>query len=66
VECETCRPGGTLILPRWKYCPDEEGIETAILLMVIPPRYGRVRNAALLKKRSKPNTMSTWRGGDDF
>jgi hypothetical protein len=46
--------------------PAEEEIETAILLLVIPPRNGGVGSVALLKKGSKPNTLGTWRGGDDL
>jgi hypothetical protein len=46
--------------------PDDAGIETAILLMPIPPRHGGIGRVALLKKESKPNTMNPWRGGDDF
>jgi hypothetical protein len=34
---------------RWKYCPDEEGIETAILLIAIPSRHGGGASVALLK-----------------
>jgi hypothetical protein len=46
--------------------PDEAGIETAILLLVIPPRNGGVGSVALLKYGLKPNTMGTWRGRDDL
>jgi hypothetical protein len=43
----------------WKYCPAEDEIETAILLMVIPPRNGGIGSIALLKKGLKPNTAGS-------
>jgi hypothetical protein len=43
----------------WKYCPAEDEIETAILLVVIPPRNGGIGSIALLKKGLKPNTAGS-------